>query len=54
MDKLFPARESLVSDIPAGDGKTAKPFFTVWIPGGEIHFDFILISRYKVLISDTL
>jgi hypothetical protein len=27
--KLFPARESLVSDIPAGDGNTAKPFFTV-------------------------
>ncbi len=22
--KLFPARESLVSDIPAGDGKTAN------------------------------
>jgi hypothetical protein len=29
MGKLFPARESLVSDIPAGDGNTAKPFFTV-------------------------
>jgi hypothetical protein len=27
--KLFPARESLVSDIPAGDGKTANLFFTV-------------------------
>ena len=26
--KLFPARESLVSDIPAGDGNTAKLFFT--------------------------
>jgi hypothetical protein len=24
--KLFPARESLVSDIPAGDGKMANPF----------------------------
>ena len=24
--KLFPAWESLVSDIPAGDGNTAKPF----------------------------
>jgi len=24
--KLFPARESMVSDIPAGDGNTAKPF----------------------------
>jgi len=24
--KLFPAMESLVSDIPVGDGNTAKPF----------------------------
>ncbi len=28
--KLFPARESLVSDIPAGDGKTDSLFFTVY------------------------
>jgi len=27
LGKLFPARESLVSDIPAGDGNTAQPFF---------------------------
>jgi hypothetical protein len=26
---IFPARENLVSDIPAGDGKIAKLFFTV-------------------------
>jgi len=31
LGKLFPARERLVSDIPAGDGNIAKPFpfFTV-------------------------
>ena len=29
MGRLFPAREILVSDIPAGDGKNAKPLFTV-------------------------
>ncbi len=29
--KLFPATESLVSDILAGDWKTAKPFFTVYL-----------------------
>ncbi len=29
-NKLFLARESLVSDIPAGDGKTANLFFTVY------------------------
>jgi hypothetical protein len=28
--ELFPARESLVSDIPAGDGKSLT-FFTVYI-----------------------
>ncbi len=26
---IFPSRKSLVSDIPAGEGKTAKLFFTV-------------------------
>jgi len=31
LGKLFPARESLVSDLPAGDGNTAKPFFIVHI-----------------------
>ncbi len=25
-NKLFPARESLVSDVPAGDGKTANSY----------------------------
>jgi len=29
LGKLFPARESLVSEILAGDENTAKPFFTV-------------------------
>jgi len=29
LGKLFPARESLVSDIPAGDRNTAKKIFTV-------------------------
>jgi len=29
LSKLFPARESLVSDILAGDGNTRKLFFTV-------------------------
>jgi hypothetical protein len=27
--KLFPSRESLVSDIPAGDGKMANLFYSV-------------------------
>jgi hypothetical protein len=32
--KLFPARENLVSDIPAGDGKTANLFYSVADRGG--------------------
>jgi hypothetical protein len=28
--KLFPPSESLVWDIPAGDGNIAKAFFNVW------------------------
>ncbi len=37
---LFPARESLVSDIAAGDGKLANLFFTVCTPflQGEINY----------------
>ncbi len=27
---IFPPRKILVSDIPSGEGKTAKPFFTVY------------------------
>jgi hypothetical protein len=30
--KLFQARESLVSDIPAGDGKTLTFFYSVRYP----------------------
>ncbi len=30
--KLFPARESLISDIPAGDGKMDILFYSVAIP----------------------
>jgi hypothetical protein len=29
--KLFPPRESLVSDIPAGDGNVANLFFEVYL-----------------------
>ncbi len=31
--KLFPPRESLVSDIPAGDGNIEKLFYSVWYDG---------------------
>ncbi len=33
---LFPARESLVSDIPAGDGKTSNLFYSVGCGPGEV------------------
>ncbi len=39
--KLFPARESSESDIPAGDGKTANLFVTEYRPlvADWYHFD---------------
>ncbi len=40
---IFPSRKSLVSDIPAGEGKTAKPFLTVYPP--------ILESRFRFSVS---
>jgi hypothetical protein len=35
--KLFPARESLVSDIPARDGKTANLVYSMTMNDGFIH-----------------
>ncbi len=33
--KFFPARESLVSDIPAGDGKAANVFLQCVVPAND-------------------
>jgi hypothetical protein len=33
--KLLPARESLVSDIPAGDGKNDNLFYSVAVPATQ-------------------
>jgi hypothetical protein len=43
--KLFQAREGLVSDIPAEDGKTANLFFTV---KGEDFFITVILSSIDV------
>jgi hypothetical protein len=45
--KLFPARESLVSDIPAGDGKIAT-FFTVcaFLGKEEGHHGGVVVKQY--------
>jgi hypothetical protein len=32
--ELFPARESLASDVPAGDGKNDNLFYSVRCPSG--------------------
>jgi hypothetical protein len=40
--KLFPARESLVRDIPAGEGKIANLFLQCIIPAGMVY----LLLRY--------
>jgi hypothetical protein len=33
--KLFPARESLASDIPAGDGKNDNLFYSAVVPATQ-------------------
>ncbi len=46
--KLFPARESLVSDIPAGDGKMANLFYSVvGIPLGKVFKETELSFKLK-------
>jgi len=47
LGKLFPARESLISDIPAGDRNTAKPFSLQWIES----FDRDLRREAKVFFT---
>ncbi len=43
--KLFPPRESFVSDIPAGDGKTANPFLQCVAAGAALSVLYRLISQ---------
>jgi len=55
LGRLFPARESLVSDIPAGGRESAKPFFTVksyyCIPSNiVINVPVVYKARYKVTL----
>ncbi len=49
--KLFPARESLVGDIPAGDGKTANLFYSVvtlsMIAKYFDYHDHVMIFQYS-------
>jgi hypothetical protein len=45
--RLFPARESLVSDIPAGDRKNAKLFYSV-------HHRTGVCITYNELVSQLL
>jgi hypothetical protein len=60
MIKFFPARESLVSDILAGDGKTANLFYSVvyWVSGrlnswrGLIDIPYSTIYIYPNLCRD--
>jgi hypothetical protein len=49
--KLFPARESLVSDIPAGDGKTANLFLLWKVSENSVFHCFPLLAS---LMSITL
>jgi len=53
LGKLFQARESLVSDILAGDRNVAEPFFTVYVKLVTIFslFSLILFPLYLYLLS---
>jgi hypothetical protein len=44
INKSFPPRESLISDIPAGDGNVANFFYG---GRGTVCFDFLTLSRYS-------
>ncbi len=50
--KFFPARESLISDIPAGDGKIANPFLQCSYPPPYeqrfFHLDRIYARRWSL------
>jgi hypothetical protein len=48
MTSLFPPRDSLVSDIPAGDGNIKKLFFTVCIHFDK-QFEFYLVAHEESL-----
>ncbi len=47
--ELFLPRGSLVSDIPAGDGKLVNLFFTVYVPKFYVQEQFILSCMHGVI-----
>ncbi len=50
--KLFPARKSLVSDIPAEDGKTANLFFySVLMPDCFTNFQYVKDDTYTAKMN---
>ena len=49
LGKLFPDRESLVSDILAGEGNTAKPFFIVYKNGLNIKKLKVSLTSMKII-----
>jgi hypothetical protein len=46
--KLSPSRENLVNDMPAGDGKTANPFLTVYRYAPSIAGGIIIVNVKKI------
>ncbi len=55
---IFPSKKSLVSDIPSGEGKTAKHFFTVYKESMEyiiIHYTtYVWLLYVFMLTNDTV
>jgi hypothetical protein len=52
---IFPSRKSLVCDIPAGEGKTAKLIFTVYVQYSFLTCDGTIVSTviYNIAVSCT-
>jgi hypothetical protein len=50
--KFFPPRKSLISDIPAGDGKTANSFLQCAVAPGAVIL--LLGLSFKLLLVDLL
>ncbi len=54
INKLYPPRESLVSDIPAGDGNIEKSFFygaAIWCAVLFHGYPFFVSAQYSLQIE---
>jgi hypothetical protein len=56
MTSLFPPRESLVSDIPAGDGNIEKLFYSITVIRNcwkVVHHELVVYQNYSSILIAT-